>query len=1266
MTYSLPPGAGKTWLVTLAIVEKNNPDWIVSTFIAGAAREVTAENKGRFTETWDGLDDNFMPVPPGDYAVKGICTPAQKWRVDGEWHAITPRFAGGASPWLPSPEQWDVPVPFGGDPVNAPIQDVAVGPNGVAVFYYQYLENGTNCPMFDLNKPIDYAQFIRAFNSGGAGGGPCAATDGEMVWAFSTDGGPKFVYRADMKSFGQSPGANRRNGYLPTGWVTSMAVLTDKAAGQSYVYVAQRGKIEEEKPEGNRKYSRYSESTTDFVDIINIHNGADGAILGTIPLARPQALVVRNSSLYAMHADGAGPGAGLVVSKLALKNGLADGAWKKLFAIPSTITPADFEMDSKGRSYIIDTAANKVYQLSTTGKVVQTYGRLAVQKPGAYDPETLMSPAKLAAWTDAGGNDRVLIVEMSGPNRVSEWSGETGKLLREFPTYQTKCNNGYAIDPADPSIIYLPGQADWLTRYKIDYTTREWKVDAVWPDVPAGQRRGLDKPVAIRRDKQLYLASEKTLLIFRLAGDKWMQSAGVIQREKEFFLWNDADGNGIQDEAELRPTTMPGQVITYHGQRWLPDLSYVAGAQGGRDVWRLAPEGFDEHGNPIFKEWKKVLTDSVLAARVEGTATALHGANELSETFANDWMQVDGSLAEGFYMQARGKTIDANRGSQHKISRYIPDGKGGYTMKWRVGRSVLGNKGVPGEIYGGMRLYKPIGGLLTVVDQSRSGLLLYTEDGLYVDTLFPDSDKKNVGAYQQPGEFFAGTVYPNAVNGKIYYASGKYTPLLYEMENWSLKGNPVQRLTTVQETVRISAAQIAAPPEVALALRGGAGSAKVARFAPALGGAVLDGSLTGWESVEPVRFASSKTRTVEMRGLYDPETLFLRWEVKLDAAFQAPPLPPLERLFTHDQGAHTVSLYFQGDVDAAPKGPAVGRPGDVRFVFGLFKEGDKVVPAAVGLYPKWTGKGATPQVYRTPVGEAYFAHVGAIPGVMLGYQLDAKGKGFVITAAIPRAAIPALKQPFGNTLKTLVNFDANLGGHDKIWWSNADGSASKETYDEPSEARLYPGSWAPLLFQGIDEGVPIKQWLVLGPFGGPGTENFTRDPQNKEEVRKFFEAKTYEPDDGKVDPKAIFKGEMIKGYWKSYGHLTWKPEKLADLDTRAIIGDGSQMYYGATWIYAPEDTEITFAYQGQTMTYIRWFLNETEVSVPYKEYVEAGPRQLRLASREVQLKKGWNQVRFRVFNTGYVPFRMGLVLQGDQTKLWGLRFAGMPPVGWVQ
>ena len=87
-----------------------------------------------------------MPVPPGKYGVKGIYMPGERWRVDGEYHSIVPKFVSSPSAWMPSPEQWDKPEPFGGDPVGQPLGAVAVGPNGIGVFYYVYLENGLELP----------------------------------------------------------------------------------------------------------------------------------------------------------------------------------------------------------------------------------------------------------------------------------------------------------------------------------------------------------------------------------------------------------------------------------------------------------------------------------------------------------------------------------------------------------------------------------------------------------------------------------------------------------------------------------------------------------------------------------------------------------------------------------------------------------------------------------------------------------------------------------------------------------------------------------------------------------------------------------------------------------------------------------------------------------------------------------------------------------------------------------------------------------------
>jgi hypothetical protein len=1279
VSYRLPTDGPlpATYRVTLAIVDAKNPDWIISQFAAGVVRTVTAENGGRFTETWDGLDDNFMPVPPGDYAVRGICAPARKWAVDGDWHAITPRFHSGASSWMPEDDRKT--EPFGGDPVNAPLGDVTVGPDGIAVFYWEYLENGTNLPMLDLKKPIGYGQVLRSFPSGGAGGGTAVATDGRTVWAFSTDGGPKYVYRADGKPFGRSDGANRNNCYLPEGWVTAMAAHRDAAAGRSFVYVAQRGRIESV---GRRDFR---ESDKDFADKVTVHDGENGKVLAERPLRRPRGLVARGGRLYALHGDGDGDGGGFAVSVTTLAAGLPGETWERLFAVPASVDPAGFAVDARERVYLSEPAANKVRQFDRTGRLLRSFGKADPQKPGTYDPDTFMSPGKLATWTDPDGRERLLVIENAGPNRVSEWSDE-GVRLRDFLTLQTKANDGYAVDPEHPRHVYIPGQRDTVVRFLVDYDRRNWTVDAVWPlEADRATAGGLDKPVLIRAGGRMCLAGcaqshagrdrgVSAYNVYRLDAGGWKRSAAILSRRAgkpgtppETFLGRDADGDGKISEAELVPTPVPAGMFSYHGQNWAEGPTFLGMALGGRDVWRLSPEGFDPHGNPMFRGWRKTLTDPVFEARKAGKVDSVHGGNELADSFSSDWMQADGDPESGYYVQARGgPSFSANEGSQYKVSRYVPDGSGGFRLKWRTGRATLGRTAAPGEIYGAMRIRRPINGLIPVVDQSRCGIVLYTEDGLYVDTLFPDVRRTHagLGMYALPGEFFAGTTFPNRDNGRIYFALGKVTPLFFEAEGWSLKENPVRPLPEVQKSVSIGAAQIADPPEAALKLRGGAGRAKVARFSPAMGTSPVDAAWDGWRNCDPVVFGADADHTVEVRCLYRPEELLLRWHARLGSKFAAKPLAAPERLFTHDRGADTLSFYIQGDPDARPGG-ADGRPGDARFVFGLIAEGETVKPVGIGMYPEWTGPGpAIPQVYRTPVGRDAFAHVGPIAGARYTHSVDPDGKGFVLTAALPRAAIPRLSKPFDGAFRTRVNFEATFAGHNKFWWSDADASASRETYDEPSEARLYPGAWSPALFEGLDGGVTARHWMVCGPFGGPGAENFSRDPNGrlkgtdkpmKDAVRDFCESAAYPPDTERPDPKAAYRGEAVRGYWPDPREVRWKPAGIEPLDVRVRLGDGGQVWYAATWVHVPEDRKVECVLHGSPMSTLRWFLNGERLTPA------AGPKDTHTQRATLSLKRGWNEVKLRGYCVGYPPFRAGLVLTGSPKDLWSLELSGTPP-----
>ena len=170
------------------------------------------------------------------------------------------------------------------------------------MFYYGYLEIVANNVQVDLKKPIGYGQLLRTYDSGGAGGGPCTCTDGESIWGFSTDGGLKFIYRADGKPFGEGACANRRNVTLAEGWVKSLAAYRDQAAGKSYVYAAEGGKIIANK----RGWPDYYESDREFVDKIVVLAGENGRKLAELPVRRPRSVVARYGTLYVLHQKEAG------------------------------------------------------------------------------------------------------------------------------------------------------------------------------------------------------------------------------------------------------------------------------------------------------------------------------------------------------------------------------------------------------------------------------------------------------------------------------------------------------------------------------------------------------------------------------------------------------------------------------------------------------------------------------------------------------------------------------------------------------------------------------------------------------------------------------------------------------------------------------------------------------------------------------------------------------------------------------------------------
>ena len=674
--------------------------------------------------------------------------------------------------------------------------------------------------------------------------------------------------------------------------------------------------------------------------------------------------------------------------------------------MPADITPADMEVDGHGRFYLSDPTANKVYQLDAAGKVLRTFGRLDAQKPGA------LRPADVHRARQAGDVDRR--ARQRPPDRGRERRAEPRQRVER--RRQAAARVPVAADQGQRRLRRRPGAPRARLRPRprragsrdSGWTTPRgtWTIDAVWPDVGTDPRApGLKKPIFVRanglrlpgggergdgRTPSTSTASD---------GDRWMllrrdppprrRRRSTNSRRYLPLARRQRQRAGGRRRADPRPTR-PAASSSYHGQNWAEDLSFLAIAMGGQDVWRLAPTGFDAHGNPVFKDWQKAPRPT-RSSRPAPPArpTRSTAATSWPTKFTSDWMQADGTAADGLLRPgARRQELQRQRGRAAQNLPLRPRRPRAATRSSGApaGPRCSGLAAEPAKCTAAMRIRRPINGLLSVVDQSRCGVLLYTDDGLYVDTLFPDGRRfapQEVGLYAQPGEFFAGTVYPE--QGRRQDLSRPWANTrrcCSTVDGWSLKENPVQPLTSVQKTVTLAAAadRAAAGDRAEPARRGG--RCETSPASPRR--SATWPSTARWPAgsrAEPVTFfEADKDQTVEVRCLYRPDQLLLRWHARLAGKFEAKPLPPPERIFTHDQLADTLSFYVQGDVNAEPGGPRRGPAGRralrLRPLPGRRRQDRS--PSAVGMYPQWHGPGnARPQIYRTPVGQAAFAHVGA-------------------------------------------------------------------------------------------------------------------------------------------------------------------------------------------------------------------------------------------------------------------------------------------------
>lgn len=777
-TYKLPYEAGvtKTYRVTAVICLKDEPSWIVAHALNGAVRTVDDTNQGVFTEEWDLTDDNYKTLEAGRFYVKGIYMPAEKWKIDGQWHSLVAQYVSSpGDSWTPPKERDQEFPPIHGH-LMEPIYTVSVGENGQAAFWSGYIENAVNPFLVDMNKPVGIDQVVRRFPSGGWAGGTAVASEGGHIWNCRG----RAIASPTMRSFGASRDSRGRMvtvlGEGASGVVNDLTVA--QCDGAFHLYSA----------DANLKK----------LFVINGQNGQIVKELADLPvLATQPDRVTPGSKLYALRDSAEG---GREVIGFPLENGIPAADPAVEFKLPESAKDAsDLAMDRKGNFFLL--CGRQVVKLSPTGEVLLTIGKSGVQQ-GSYNPEILVGPTSVTCWTDKDGADRVLVCESYGMQRISEWNAETGKPMREWFLCQD-AHAGYGLDSLRPEFVYTRSLlGDAIHRYLVDYKTGAWKLESVWEGVCSAGKYQVPmtlfpRIVNLPQGKYMVFGGggyrvSGSYSIFRFQDNRWMPSAAVVNGN----WWHDANGDGQVQDEEFDGSATKGHSGTYWGDKILDDLSICHFIRRTPFIQRLAPSGFDAHGNPIYSgaDWKPLIVDSVLAANLGQCPKpdAAHGGNETGNGFW-DWSDIAGDPRSALYvagdnwpsLKEGGVDTAGKICKEWKLTCWVPDGNGGYKMKWRVGRKALG-VAEPGQVYGTLHISDPVYGMVGVEDAN--GIYhVFTTDGMYVDTLMHHSFRYGLpqgGMYSHSGESWFGANCLNRDDGQVYVFMGRSSNNIYSVPNW--------------------------------------------------------------------------------------------------------------------------------------------------------------------------------------------------------------------------------------------------------------------------------------------------------------------------------------------------------------------------------------------------------------------------------------------------------------------------------------------------
>jgi hypothetical protein len=444
--------------------------------------------------------------------------------------------------------------------------------------------------------------------------------------------------------------------------------------------------------------------------------------------------------------------------------------------------------------------SHQVKRFSSTGTLLNTYGKLGGRsRGGRYDPkEGFMGIQDIAA--EPGGNFLVVEDENQSPRRVARVN-RNGEVIQEW--YASSVWTSYiSPDPEDPSTVWFEHADGHLSKAKVDFNSRTWKLDATFPsfldieDTPQA-KDAYDNGFRIRKHGGLtYVVNEERSQLAVMRVD---EAAGRLKPctivdygggygtdgiEHPALVWSDVNGDGLQQ---------PEEMTRYRGFAWWPwgrgyfrsdtNLNFVGFSQINGKLYRVNVIGWTPAGCPVYQDLREVETrssvDSVgnenkgwamLAPQVDGNVFGVFDVdlkdwNKPSSTWVIRWNQkgeIDWWL--------NNKNQDPSFDQRHNPP---PAGKV-YAFRQVVG--VTHDAVIANDYNGGWD------------GDQRAITYVWDKDGLWVGGLFENVDLNAAPdyLYTLSSDNRSGDIWTDPATGDVYFYGAWDTDFrIYKITGWN-------------------------------------------------------------------------------------------------------------------------------------------------------------------------------------------------------------------------------------------------------------------------------------------------------------------------------------------------------------------------------------------------------------------------------------------------------------------------------------------------